>query len=346
MADDAVSDVFSEVPAESEASESLFGGSQPPPPNPQVVDAAAVQAHHPFFNSANRFAASRGKGGGASASRRPPVSGRGRGRGIPGVEAVSDAEEPRGPVFTGISPRELEYLQRQSYDGAASSIASDEDENARSRPRKRRALPPPPERDTSAADVQRGERDAMAAAAFGADDGDDDDVCDEVDDDASQSAIESNADVPRMLPIRGEGCPGCTLTRDIVDCVDEYVRQHATVMSETALYRSAALYYHETVVQPRRREGVNVQKWDWKSMRAHYSLHTTDPVLQRAAAVRSLGAVRMIQEQALLRVNEDGSKTLDTKGAELLLKVLAAQDKQLAELDRARMPPPQARGGR
>jgi len=99
-------------------------------------------------------------------------------------------------------------------------------------------------------------------------------------------------------------------------------------------------------VQPRRREGVNVQKWDWKSMRAHYSLHTTDPVLQRAAAVRSLGAVRMIQEQALLRVNEDGSKTLDTKGAELLLKVLAAQDKQLAELDRARMPPPQARGGR
>lgn len=50
-----------------------------------------------------------------------------------------------------------------------------------------------------------------------------------------------------------------------------------------------------------------------------------DPLLQRAAAVRSLGAVRAVQEQQLMRHNSDGTKQLDHKGAELLLKIVALQ---------------------
>jgi hemin uptake protein HemP len=77
---------------------------------------------------------------------------------------------------------------------------------------------------------------------------------------------------------------------------------------------------------------------------AHYVLHCCDPLLQRAAAVRSLGAVRAVQEQQLMRHNSDGTKQLDHKGAELLLKIIQMQDKQLVALDASRMPPPPARG--
>jgi len=146
-----------------------------------------------------------------------------------------------------------------------------------------------------------------------------------------------------MLPIRGEQCLGCTLDRGVVEQVDAFVRKNAACLSESALYRSAALFFHNEVVLPRRREGVRVSQWRWKSLRSHYVLHVCDPILQRTAAVRSLGAVRAVQEGALMKVNQDGTKTLDHKGAELLLKVLAMQDRQLTAIDTARMPPP-ARG--
>jgi hypothetical protein len=146
------------------------------------------------------------------------------------------------------------------------------------------------------------------------------------------------------LPIRGETCVGCTADRALVEIVDRFVRQNAGTMTETALYRAAALHYRNEVVVPRRREGVSVPPWQWKDVRSHYVLHCCDPILQRTAAVRSLGAVRAVQEAALMKINPDGSKQLDHKGAELLLKVLAMQDKQLSALDTARMPPPTARG--
>ena len=44
-----------------------------------------------------------------------------------------------------------------------------------------------------------------------------------------------------------------------------------------------------------------------------------------------------------MRLNSDGTKTLDNKGAELLLKIITLQDKQLTALDSARMPPPPSR---
>ena len=106
---------------------------------------------------------------------------------------------------------------------------------------------------------------------------------------------------------------------------------------------------------------------DCSNLPRRASAQVCDPLLQRAAAVRSLGAVRAVQEQSLMRINSDGSKQLDHKGAELLLKIVAlqvcmrlasnstpskrshrigsqhSQDKQLLALDAARMPPPPSR---
>ena len=125
-----------------------------------------------------------------------------------------------------------------------------------------------------------------------------------------------------------------------MDQLDAFVRKNCVLVQESALYRSAAMFYDSEYVKPRRAEGVRVPRFDWKSMRTHYTLHCCDPVLQRAAAVRALGAVRSVQEMSLMRVGPDGSKTLDNKQVEVMLKVLAAQDRQMALLDSARMPPP------
>ena len=76
---------------------------------------------------------------------------------------------------------------------------------------------------------------------------------------------------------------------------------------------------------------------------SHYILHVVDPLLQRAAAVRTLGSIRAVQENSLLKVNADGTKQLDHKATEMLLKVVALQEKAIATLDAARMPPPPRR---
>jgi hypothetical protein len=344
---DDASEAASDAPPPSEVSGSLFGGSAPPQPNPQVQDAATVQAHHPFFAAAQRGIASRGKGGkGAARGRGAPV-GRGRGRGS-AADAVSEAEEARGPQFTGISAREVEYMQRQQWDGAASTVASDEEDagGPTQRPRKRRALPAP----SVDGDGERPERpppDECAAAAFGAEADEDDDgpICEEADG-RSDSQFGSNADGPQMLPIRGESCAGCTLDRSIVERVDAFVRQHATSMSDTALYRAAALFYHNEIVKPRAREGVTVPGWSWKTIRSHYTLHSADPVLERIQNIHSLGLARMVAQGALMRVNEDGSKCLDHQNMKMLLSIIGEQSKQLTELDKSRMPPPAPRSGR
>jgi hypothetical protein len=68
-----------------------------------------------------------------------------------------------------------------------------------------------------------------------------------------------------------------------------------------------------------------------------------DPVLQRTNAVRELSKMREFQAQNLLRVNPDGTKSLDQKSAELMLKLVALSDRQIQALDAARMPPPAPR---
>lgn len=117
-------------------------------------------------------------------------------------------------------------------------------------------------------------------------------------------------------------------------------------MTETAVYRAASQFWHREIVKPRAQEGVRVPGWHWKDIANHYSLHAVDPLLQRASNLRVVNAMREFQSQKLLRVNTDGSKALDAKGADFMLKLIALSDKHISALDAARMPPPPPRGSR
>lgn len=348
MADDASEAGSNVIPT----NESIFGQSEPDQPAPQVVAAADHASNvHPFFAGAARGASGRGAARGR---------GRGRGRGrdggsTSGTTAATSASpaggaiiqfdsSESGPQFVPISARELEFSLRRNADGAESSAFSDDndDEEVQRKKRRRSKRPMAAATERPPTDDPDGE---MAAAAFGgaATGADDDYEDDEEGEEGEEGDVESSVGGNRMLPIRGERCVGCTCDRAIVSVVDAFVRQHATSMQETALYKAAALYYHREIVLPRRAEGVRVQPWSWKDLRAHYVLHVCDPVLQRAAACRSLGQVRAVQEGALLKINPDGTKSLDNKGAELLLKIITLQDRQLSALDTAMMPPPPSR---
>ena len=290
---------------------------------------------------------------------------------------VPDSEDR--PSFGPISLKELEFAHRKNADGAESAMWSDDDDDddcgGIRRPKKRKKKAKKKRKKNATSHSKRSKRpiesnheDQMAAAAFGCDaaategrDDDEDDDEDEDDDDDDEyeyeddddcggdgersEAVESSvAEGARVLPIRGETCVGCVCDRAIISTVDAFVRQNAVCMTETALYKAAALHYRNFVVAPRRRENVSVIPWKWKDIQAHYVLHVCDPLLQRAAAVRSLGAVRAVQEQQLMRHNPDGTKQLDQKGAELLLKIVALQDKQILALEQSRMPPPSTGG--
>lgn len=336
-----------------EADPSIFGDSQPDAVHPQVVS-ATEHAQHPFFVGSRGRGRGRGgrcgrnpRGGGATSGAAPATSG----PGMPAVPAVTNTAvivpDDERPQFGPISLRELEFAQRRNADGAESSVWSDDDDydepTTKKHKRRRKA---PSDRSGTRPPPTANDEDAMAAAAFGGGDVEwDDDDEDQEGDECSEVQSSIQEEGSRLLPIRGETCVGCICDRSIIDTVDRFVRTNAVCMTETALYKAAAMHYKNEVVLPRRREGVRVLPWKWKDLQAHYILHTCDPLLQRAAAVRSLGAIRAVQEQNLMRHNSDGTKVLDHKGAELLLKIVALQDKQLLALDASRMPPPTSRGG-
>ena len=315
---------------------SLFGGSEPDVAAPQVTTAAEHAQENPFFAGAR----------GRKRTQKPRPTGTGGAGGAgPSADAAPNntslivPDDADRPQFCPISLRELEYKTRA--DGGESSVWSDEEDDeevaTQKKKKKKRSR-------NGKAPMTGDDESVLAAATFGGggedseDSDDDEDVCEEASE-APESSVGG-----RLLPIRGESCVGCVCDRSVVSIIDKFVRENATSMTEDSLYKSAALHYKREVVEPRKREGVKCLSWKWKEIKSHYALHVCDPLLQRAAAVRSLGAVRAVQEQALMRVNSDGSKQLDAKGAELLLKIITLQDKQLSALDAVRMPPPPARG--
>jgi hypothetical protein len=265
-------------------------------------------------------------------------------------------DEGDRPQFTGISMRELEFGYRANADGAESSVDSDDsDDYATAKKKKKRAKKRKRPAEEGGADSQLTDQERMARAAFGGgcaagtedeeeDEEDEEEEDEGVEVEGTESVAESSV-VPekRLLPIRGESCVGCCYDRAIIEKVDDFVHKNCVQMSETALFKAAALYYKNAIVRPRAAEGVRLPKWTWKSLRSHYVLHVVDPVLQRAAAVRTLGSIRAVQENSLLKVNADGTKQLDHKATEMLLKVVALQEKTIATLDSARMPPPPPR---
>lgn len=352
---------------------SIFGDSEPPDPQPHVIAAADHVPTHPFWDG-------RGRGGGrrAGCSGRwaRGTSSRVRQRNGSNEDDVASATPPAStpvtalivdpdeelPAFTGISLRELEFVRRRNTDGAESSVASEDGELVRRRERKRK-------RKARSGEASRGDvpdEQRMAAAAFGCagkggGDGsvartqrkeggataheydDDEDAESDYDDEESVAPGSSTFEQCGSFPVRGESCIGCVYDRVVVGKVDAFVREHCGSMTETALYRTASIFWSNEVCAPRATEGVKAPKWHWKDLANHYELHSVDPIMQRTSLVRVLGAMRSYQAQSLLKVNPDGTKQLDAKAADLMLKLVDKQDKQISALDSARMPPPPLR---
>ena len=308
---------------------SSFGDSQAPEVTPAVVQPAAQAPANPFWSAKGT-----GKKGG---KKRKDVGGSSN---DPMTNSlVVEGDESSGPTFVGISIRELEFARNRNQDGAESSVASEFEDG----PSKRKSKKPKGATRGSAAEM-------MAGATFGGkkrvvdveDSEKDGEEGEEGSDEESEGGDES---IVQGLDstIRGESCIGCLFDREVVGIIDEFVRRHCGSMSETALYRAASQHWNNQIVKPRAAEGVSVPKWHWKKISAHYNLHVVDPVLQRTNAVRELSKMREFQAQNLLRVNPDGTKSLDQKSAELMLKLVALSDRQIQALDAARMPPPPSR---
>ena len=332
--------------------QSLFGESEAPPPNPQVVGAAVHEVSNPFWAQRTGRGRGRGKRQRADAGETNPSL-------DPAVDPSSTqlVIEPEEQIrFAPISLRELELQRRRNADGVESSVASDDEDLYRTaraaQSRRKTSVPTDP-------------ADKLAAAAFGAggssgsangkkrataDDLEDDEEEEEEqrEDDAS-SAVESSVFAECAdFPLKGENCVGCVFDRVAVGIIDKFVRENVSKMTESSLFKAAASTWVNSVVAPRARENVRVPRWDWKSIQSHYELHVADPLLQRVGAIRTLGTMRAFQESSLLKVMPDGSKVLDNKSAELLLKTVALLDKQISSLGQleasSKMPPPPPRG--
>ena len=314
---------------------SLFGESEPPDVEPQTVQASA---------GCSSFWSGKGK-----AKQRKH-----------GVNDASVEEETEQPEFTGISLMELEFSRSRNNDGGASSVAS-APLGTRLKKRKHRSSNKAP-------------AEMMTHAAFGAhtEKDEDEDESDEEDEAVTGENIVAKKRVPPAATlteeeasdedlddeeedesvvggstsIRSERCIGCCFDRAIIGKIDLFVRSHCVSMTEQAVYRAASEYWKREIVKPRALEGVHVPTWHWKQLANHYSLHAVDPLLQRASNLRVVSAMREFQAQKLLRVNPDGTKALDTKGAEFMLKLVALSDKHITALDLARMPPPVPRHSR
>lgn len=243
-----------------------------------------------------------------------------------------------------ISMSDLEARHRQAGDGAESSLWSedggqDEDNNeevAGDDGAVRRATRKRSRREAT--------EDPVDAAVFGGGPG--------PGSVASESEDGSNAFDPaargdrrmqaqrRAFPIRGVTCLGCSMDRSMVERVDEHIRQNQNRLEQVALFKSAALFWHQTVVQPAQDEGVPMPDWPWKSVRSHYLLHALDPNMQRGDSIRQLGCMRKTLEMSLLREDEEGNRGLDPKNAELMIKLISLQSKELQLMQASSMPPP------
>jgi len=265
----------------------------------------------------------------------PPARGRGRGR---GRQAEQEEAPQAGPRLVPIDLQQVEANVRAAHDDAESEIFSDEEEE-----RQRAAKPPPAKRPR--ADLVR---DAAASAAFGSSDPD---GASEAAETASQGGSEARFDKQvsaqkRCLPIRGISCVGCGIDSDTVNKLDVFVKANQCRLEPTALFKSAAAFWKQSFCDTAGIQGEALPLFGWKDIRSHYLLHRVDASFQRIDSIRSLAACRKTIEASLIRQEEDGSRSLDAKQADLLLKVVAMQSKELGLLGSASMPPPPPPGRR
>ena len=317
--------------------------SIPPVAQPAVATAAQLgQSHsHPLWEKA----AGRGSGGGGSSR---GATGRGRGRG--GGGGGSNAGD--APRYEPLSALALEMESfRKNADGdsalfsdAGSSIArpprarqkandevedDDDDEDAQGFS----ALASSDEEDDGAHGKKRkkhptkgkakgnGDGGMFAQAAFGGAAYDAGSDAESVSQLSGTSSQRQRAAYRSAFPFKGVDCVGCMLNKQITPVI-RFVKDNLTLMSEEALWKSAACVYIREVQEPRKREGVLTPAWGHKDIRSHFLLHCSDHLIARTFACRQLQTMRMSVEQRLMRVDGD-TKEVDKQGCELMLKVRA-----------------------
>ena len=302
-----------------------------------------------------------------SAAHQHPVwraaAGKGSGPASQNNNGGKAAAAPNPGRYAPISMLALEIRQRGELDGA-SSVGSESGRSGRDRPAKRpRAAGKAREYDDDDDEEEENDEEEdedegddaaglLAGAAFGAGggsgsgggkkkkggkkkrggkDGTQLSLVSASDDDASITSSDARAAHKRAFPVSGISCVGCALPAKVA-IVDEFVMKNCEKMSESSLFKMAALHYKTKVAEPAEAEGVPVPGWDWKELRAHYQLHKVDARYQRFQNIRTLGAMRKTLEMQLMRENEDGELLLDKTNSEQILKIITLSSRELSLL--------------
>lgn len=329
--------------------------SEPPPVATGQSHSAAALHAHPLWQQA----AGRGRG---SSSSMPAPAPRGRGR---GRDVQRPLDTDAGARYERISLLQVELQQGATGgDGADSMLLSSDDEDApgaSSAKKQKRATESHGadgeeedyDYDDNDDDVERlsvagseddpgFRRDAfahkaktttavnpaemMAATAFGGVQGLFGDGSDSESAVSGTSSKRKRESYKQAFPVKGVTCVGCALANRIAP-VERFVNNNVGRMSETALWKMAALTWKLEVVEPAKREGVAVVDWAWREVANHFRLHTTNAVVGRTHMIQSLTAMRCQVEQRLVRV-ENGERELDKTNADLILKILTAESRE------------------
>ena len=301
-------------------------GSAPPPPAGTAVPASS----HPVWQNSRT--------GGSSASSAASSRGRGRGRAGKASQEKGKNKPPPPPPppgkFAPISLGALELRLRQEGDGASSCGGDDESraiKRTKSNKSKKRGRGLEYDDDDdggSAADDDDDEAE-LARVAFGGAPKE----CDASIVSDTESATSSVARAAaREFAFGGIRCVGCAAPTKVA-VVDDFVRANAASMTETALYKLAALKYKTAVEDPARAEGVAAPPWDWKALQTHYELHRVDPKMQRLSNLRALSSLKKSLELSLMREDPaTGAYELDPNNANQLLKVMQLHSREIALL--------------
>ena len=126
--------------------------------------------------------------------------------------------------------------------------------------------------------------------------------------------------------VRGVNCVGCALATRIAP-VERFIKDNISRMQQDTLWKMAALCYKKEVAEPCETEGVHVPGWGWKEIQTHYTFHSTENKVGRHQMIRDLQMMRAQAATRLVRV-EQGERELDRGGAELMLKILAAESRE------------------
>lgn len=297
--------------------------------------AAAAPQQHPQQHPLWRRAA----GQAPSADRRTGRTGRTGGPQDPPPTTTSR--------FAPISMIELEIRARNELDGA-SSVASDDGKRRRGAkladygddeaseaeaPRPRSRKRPRHEQTQPCTDDEDDDVANVANAAFGLGPSTALSIAQsDTDDSVSVTSSTARAEQRRAFPLTGITCVGCAMPTKVV-AIDDFVRTSCDKMTEHALYKMAALVYRQKVIEPATAEGVSAPEWNWKDMRAHYTLHRIDPRMQRLQNVRCLQLMRSTLELQLLREDEEGERSLDHGNTDKVLKVTQQLSREISLLN-------------